>query len=60
MSNSNFGSGTCQSHFYIPLQIDAAQGKVLVATGRVYKKVEQLFTASVREKQSGTLLLFFF
>ena len=54
MSNSNFGSGYCQSHFYITLQIDAAQGS------RVYKKGKQLFTASVKKKLSVCFIYLLF
>ena len=50
MSNSNFGSDICQSHFYIPLQIDAALGKVCVAEF-IKKLTSYLLQALNRNKE---------
>ena len=57
MSNSNFGSETCQSHFYIPLQIDASQGKVLAA--EFIKKLTSYLLRALKRNKADVLLLFF-
>ena len=57
MSNSNFGSGFCQSHFYITLQIDAAHGKVLAA--EFIKKLTSYLLRALKTNKADILLLFF-